>query len=111
MTSPSFAPLHGRRAYGAGPAAILPLPAPRTGTWRPVFDHHGVARSAATGIKLSSGGTLATILRQKYDILRISPMTKLAIVEYTDRRLRTKATPVAVFDQALERLVGDLLET
>jgi peptide deformylase len=38
-------------------------------------------------------------------------MTKLAILEYPDPRLRTKAAPVAVFDQALDRLVGDLLET
>jgi peptide deformylase len=38
-------------------------------------------------------------------------MTKLVILEYPDPRLRTKATPVAVFDEALGRLVDDLLET
>jgi peptide deformylase len=38
-------------------------------------------------------------------------MTKLAILEYPDPRLRTKATPVVVFDEALHRLVDDLLET
>jgi peptide deformylase len=38
-------------------------------------------------------------------------MTKLAILEYPDPRLRTKASPVAVFDEALHRLVDDLLET
>ena len=38
-------------------------------------------------------------------------MTKLVILEYPDPRLRTKATPVTVFDEALHRLVGDLLET
>ena len=38
-------------------------------------------------------------------------MTKLVILEYPDPRLRTKATPVAVFDEALRRLVDDLLET
>ena len=38
-------------------------------------------------------------------------MTKLAILEYPDPRLRTKAVPVAVFDEALGRLAADLLET
>jgi peptide deformylase len=38
-------------------------------------------------------------------------MTKLVILEYPDPRLRTKATPVAVFDEALRRLVDDLFET
>jgi peptide deformylase len=38
-------------------------------------------------------------------------MTKLVILEYPDPRLRTKATPVAVFDEALRRLADDLLET
>jgi peptide deformylase len=38
-------------------------------------------------------------------------MTKLVILEYPDPRLRTEATPVAVFDEALHRLVDDLLET
>ena len=38
-------------------------------------------------------------------------MTKRVILEYPDPRLRTKAAPVAVFDEALRRLVDDLLET
>jgi peptide deformylase len=38
-------------------------------------------------------------------------MTKLAILEYPDPRLRTKAQPVAVVDDALRRLADDLLET
>jgi peptide deformylase len=38
-------------------------------------------------------------------------MTQLVILEYPDPRLRTKAAPVAVFDEALRRLVDDLLET
>jgi peptide deformylase len=38
-------------------------------------------------------------------------MTKLAILEYPDPRLRTKALPVVVFDEALRRLADDLLET
>jgi peptide deformylase len=38
-------------------------------------------------------------------------MTKLVILEYPDPRLRTKAAPVVVFDEALRRLAADLLET
>jgi peptide deformylase len=38
-------------------------------------------------------------------------MTKLAILEYPDPRLRTKALPVAVVDDAVRRLVDDMLET
>jgi peptide deformylase len=38
-------------------------------------------------------------------------MTRLAILEYPDPRLRTRARPVRVFDQALERLVDDMFET
>jgi peptide deformylase len=38
-------------------------------------------------------------------------MTKLAILEYPDPRLRTKASPVEVFDATLRRLADDLLET
>ena len=77
----------------------------------PAFDDHGIARSAATGIKLSSGGTLATILGRKHDIHLITPMTKLVILEYPDPRLRTKAAPVAAVDDAVRRLADDLLET
>jgi peptide deformylase len=77
----------------------------------PVFDDHGIARGAATGIKLSSGGTLATIFGRKHDIHLITPMTKLVILEYPDPRLRTKAAPVAAVDDAVRQLADDLLET
>jgi peptide deformylase len=38
-------------------------------------------------------------------------MTKLAILEYPDPRLRKSAVPVAVVDDAVRTLVADLLET
>ncbi len=38
-------------------------------------------------------------------------MTQLAILEYPDPRLRTTAQPVAEVDDAVRRLVADLLET
>ena len=38
-------------------------------------------------------------------------MTKLAILEYPDPRLRKKAIPVAEVDDALRRLVDSMLET
>jgi len=38
-------------------------------------------------------------------------MTKLAILEYPDPRLRKKAKPVQVVDDAVRQLVNDLLET
>ena len=38
-------------------------------------------------------------------------MTKLAILEYPDPRLRTRAEPVTQFDAALGQLVDDLLQT
>ncbi len=38
-------------------------------------------------------------------------MTKLAILEYPDPRLRTRAVPVAVVDDAVRQLIDDLLET
>jgi peptide deformylase len=38
-------------------------------------------------------------------------MTKLAILEYPDPRLRQAAEPVRVFDDDLRRFVADLLET
>lgn len=38
-------------------------------------------------------------------------MTKLAILEYPDPRLRTKAAPVEVVDDALRQLIDDMLET
>jgi peptide deformylase len=63
------------------------------------------------GIKLSSGGTLATIFSQKHDIALITPMTKLVILEYPDPRLRKKAAPVAQVDDALRQFIDSLLET
>lgn len=38
-------------------------------------------------------------------------MTKLAILEYPDPRLRKRAEPVAVVDAALRQLAADMLET
>src|SRR5688572_13392612 len=38
-------------------------------------------------------------------------MTKLAILEYPDPRLRTRAVPVTVFDSALQQLSENMLET
>jgi peptide deformylase len=63
------------------------------------------------GIKLSSGGTLATFFGRKHDISLITSMTKLAILEYPDPRLRTTAKPVAAVDEGVRQLAADLLET
>ena len=38
-------------------------------------------------------------------------MTRLTILEYPDPRLRTRAAPVAAVDDALRRLIDDMLET
>jgi peptide deformylase len=38
-------------------------------------------------------------------------MTKLAILEYPDPRLRTKAKPVGAVDDAVRKLADDMLET
>lgn len=38
-------------------------------------------------------------------------MSKLTILEFPDPRLRTKAAPVDVFDDALRKLAADMLET
>jgi peptide deformylase len=38
-------------------------------------------------------------------------MTQLAILEYPDPRLRTKAAPVTTFDAALKRQIADMFET
>jgi len=38
-------------------------------------------------------------------------MAKLTILEYPDPRLRTRAAPVAQVDDALRRLIDDMLET
>jgi peptide deformylase len=63
------------------------------------------------GIKLSSGGTLATFFGQKHDISLITPMTKLVILEYPDPRLRKKAARVTEVDDAVRQLAHDMLET
>jgi peptide deformylase len=68
-------------------------------------------RAGKQGIKLSSGGTLATILSQKHDIALITPMTKLVILEYPDPRLRNTAEPVSTVDDAVRQLANDMLET
>lgn len=38
-------------------------------------------------------------------------MARLTILEFPDPRLRTRATPVTVFDSALSRLIDDMFET
>jgi peptide deformylase len=38
-------------------------------------------------------------------------MNQLTVLEFPDPRLRTKAAPVAVFDDALRTLVSDMFET
>lgn len=38
-------------------------------------------------------------------------MAKLEILEFPDRRLRTKATPVSAFDSTLKQLAANMLET
>ncbi len=38
-------------------------------------------------------------------------MSALTVLEYPDPRLRTKASPVAIVDDSVRRLVDDLLET
>jgi len=86
-------------------------PPPKTGTYRPFLPFANAARAACAGIKLSSGGTLATFFSQKHDIALITPMTKLVILEYPDPRLRKTAAPVAVVDDALRQLIDSMLET
>jgi peptide deformylase len=63
------------------------------------------------GIKLSSGGTLATFSGQKHDIPLITPMTKLVILEYPDPRLRKTATAIETVDDAVRQLADNMLET
>ncbi|MEO7773173.1 MAG: peptide deformylase [Steroidobacteraceae bacterium] len=38
-------------------------------------------------------------------------MSRLQVLEFPDPRLRTRATPVCSFDDALSRLIDDMLET
>jgi peptide deformylase len=84
---------------------------PKTGTYRPFLPFANVFTRYQTGIKLSSGGTLATFLSQKHDIALITPMTKLVILEYPDPRLRKKAAPVQVVDAAVRQLADNMLQT
>src|SRR3981081_240490 len=84
---------------------------PRRKTYRPFSPFANAVRAANTGVKLSSGGTLATFFSQKHDIALITPMTKLVILEYPDPRLRKKAAPVTVVDDALRQLADNMLET
>ena len=78
----------------------------------PVFgESRRSAHRRKRAIKLSSGGTLATNLGQKHDIHLITPMTKLAILEYPDPRLRTTAEAIAIVDDAVRQLADDMLET
>src|SRR5271156_681688 len=107
MTLHSFAP--DDPAYARRLTGILPRCRSRLGRIArfcrlPTFD-------VAMGIKLSSGGTLATFLSQKHDIALITPMTKLAILEYPDPRLRKKAAAVTVVDDAVRQLADNMLET
>lgn len=41
----------------------------------------------------------------------VIPMSLLSILEFPDPRLRTRATPVTVFDAKLKQFVADLFET
>ena len=84
---------------------------PKTETYRPFWPINSALGAAILGIKLSSGGTLATFFSQKHDIALITPMTKLVILEYPDPRLRKKAAPVAAVDDALRQLADNMLET
>src|ERR1700733_7354896 len=98
-------------AYGCRLTGILPPGASRLGRI-PRFCHLLKPSNAwRRGIKLSSGGTLATFLSQKHDIALITPMTKLVILEYPDPRLRKKAVPVSEVDDALRQFIDNLLET
>jgi peptide deformylase len=83
----------------------------KTGTHHPFLPFAQAQQGSAWGIKLSSGGTLATFLSQKHDIALITPMTKLVILEYPDPRLRKKAAPVDGIDDALRQFIDNLLET
>ena len=94
MTMHSFRS-HSVTAYGAGLTDILPTCRLRLGRNARFLPFPNAFRAGKQGIKLSSGGTLATIFSRKHDIALITPMTKLAILEYPDPRLRTKAIPVA----------------
>src|SRR5580704_19015636 len=98
-------------AYGCRLTGILPPGRSRLGRIARFCRLPDANQGAARGIKLSSGGTLATFLSQKHDIALITPMTKLVILEYPDPRLRKKAAPVDKIDDALRQFIDNLLET
>ena len=85
---------------------------PKTGTYRPFLPFASAARAAKTGIKLSSGGTLATYLRPKtrycshnsHDKARNSGVSRSAAAEEG----RSRSTAV---DDAVRQLADDMLET
>src|SRR3979411_2015570 len=98
-------------AYVRRPTDILPTRCQKLGRIARFCHLPALCALPITGIKLSSAGTLATFLSRKHDIALITPMTKLVILEYPDPRLRKKAAPVAMVDDALRQFVDNLLET
>jgi peptide deformylase len=109
MTMHSFRSLG--TAYVRRPTDILPTGCQKLGRIARFCHLPALCALPITGIKLSSGGTLATFFSQKHDIALITPMTKLVILEYPDPRLRKTAAPVAVVDDAVRQLADDMLET
>jgi peptide deformylase len=109
MTMHSFRSLG--TAYVRRPTDILPTGCQKLGRIARFCHLPALCALPVTGIKLSSGGTLATFFSQKHDIALITPMTKLVILEYPDPRLRKTAAPVAVVDDAVRQLADDMLET
>jgi peptide deformylase len=55
--------------------------------------------------------TLAAILRRIHEQPSEYIMALLPILEYPDPRLRTRAKPITVFDESLQKLIDDMLET
>src|SRR5665213_423919 len=90
---------------------ILPTCRQRLRMYCPFLPFANALRAAKRGVKLSSGGTLATFSSQKHDIALITLMTKLVILEYPDPRLRQKAEPVPVVDDAVRQLIDDMFFT
>jgi peptide deformylase len=109
MTMHSFRSLG--TAYVRRPTDILPTRCQKLGRIARFCHLPALCALPITGIKLSSGGTLATFFSQKHDIALITPMTKLVILEYPDPRLRKTAAPVPVVDDAVRQLADDMLET
>ena len=80
-------------AYGCRLTGILPPGRSRLGRIARFCLLPKPATRGASGIKLSSGGTLATFLSQKHDIALITPMTKLVILEYPDPQAAKEGRP------------------